>query len=156
MIGLGQPIEQPALVVLLDFTGNFHMSDDKTLWVIAEIETSDTTGLVTGERDGTVDTGGGWQNDSEHRALDSKIAKSSKRKRVPLDAQALKNQMQGLLNVVNDLFEQTSVETGLQLTKVQLTAEINAEGQVSIVGNGGKISNSGGITMTFSRPDKNT
>jgi hypothetical protein len=44
------------------------------------------------------------------------------------------------------------VRTGLQLDEVELSVEINAEGQLSIVGKGGKLGNSGGMTLKFMRP----
>lgn len=74
------------------------------------------------------------------------------RKRVPLDAAALKTQMNGLISVVGDIFAQADAQTGMQLSEVELSVEINGEGKVSIVGNGGKIANTGGITLKFTRP----
>ncbi|MEL6249516.1 MAG: hypothetical protein AAFR15_16080, partial [Cyanobacteria bacterium J06627_15] len=82
------------------------------------------------------------------------LTQKLRRKRVPLDAQALKTQMQGMLAIVNDLFDQAQPSDGLQLNEVELSVEINAEGQVSLVGNGGKLGNTGGITLKFTRPDK--
>ncbi|MBT9311262.1 Pepco domain-containing protein [Leptothoe kymatousa] len=64
----------------------------------------------------------------------------------------LKSQMQGLLAVVNDLFEQDATPNWLPLSEVTLSVEINAEGNLSLIGNGGSLGNSGGITLTFSRP----
>ena len=74
------------------------------------------------------------------------------KKRVPLDAAALKAQMAGLLKVVGDLFDQAEEQTGMRLNEVELSVEINAEGQVSLVGTGGSVANKGGITLKFARP----
>jgi len=74
-----------------------------------------------------------------------------RRTRTPLDAQALKTQMQGLLNVVEEVFDQASQQSGLNLDEVELTVEINAEGQVSLLGNGGKLGDKGGIKLKFKR-----
>jgi hypothetical protein len=60
--------------------------------------------------------------------------------------------MDGLLNVVGELFGQADQQTGMKLNEVELSVEINAEGQVSLVGNGGKLGNTGGITLKFIRP----
>jgi predicted RecA/RadA family phage recombinase len=73
------------------------------------------------------------------------------RKRVPLDAAALKAQMDGLLQVVSGVFDQATRQTGLQLEEVELAVEINAEGQVSILGNGGKLADKGAIKLKFKR-----
>ncbi len=75
----------------------------------------------------------------------------STRKRVPLDAAALKAQMDGLLQVVSGVFDQATRQTGLQLDEVELAVETNAEGQVSILGNGGKLADKGAIKLKFKR-----
>ena len=73
-------------------------------------------------------------------------------KRVPIDVIALKAQMGGLLQVMGDLFDQAEQQSGMKLSEVELSVEINAEGQVSLIGSGGKIGNKGGITLKFTRP----
>jgi hypothetical protein len=78
----------------------------------------------------------------------------TRRKRVSLDAQALKTQMESMLAIVNDLFSQADASTGLRLDEVELSVEISAEGQLSIVGNGGKLGNTGGIKLKFTRPQQ--
>ncbi len=75
------------------------------------------------------------------------------RRRVPLDAAALKTQMDGLLQVIISVFDQATQQTGLQLDEVELAVEINAEGQVSILGNGGKLADKGAIKLKFKRAD---
>ncbi|NEZ59220.1 Pepco domain-containing protein [Adonisia turfae] len=127
------------------------MSDQPQLYVIAEFEETEKITSIEGERNGD-DTGGGWGDEPTQGPMEV-IRQRLNRKRVPLDAQALKTQMQGMLAVVNDLFDQATTETGLQLNEVELSVEINAEGQLSLVGNGGKLGNSGGITLKFTRPD---
>lgn len=71
--------------------------------------------------------------------------------RVPLDAQALKSSMGGLLRVVGDVFEQASNQTGLDLDTVKLTVEINSKSQVSLVGTGGELGGKGAIELTFKK-----
>jgi hypothetical protein len=76
----------------------------------------------------------------------------TRRKRISLDAQALKTQMESMLAIVNDLFSEVDASTGLRLDEVELSVEISAEGQLSIIGNGGKLGNTGGIKLKFTRP----
>ncbi len=128
------------------------MADEPQLYIIADVQETEDAPPIEGRRDGGIDTGGGWGQGTRRGPADV-ITQSLKRKRVPLDAQALKTQMQGMLAVVNDLFDQATTDTGLQLNEVELSVEINAEGQLSLVGNGGKLGNSGGITLKFVRPD---
>ncbi len=115
-----------------------NMSDPETLWIIVEEP-------IEGARESTADVGGGFGD------VPASIANVLKR-RVPVDAVALKSQMNGLLKVVGDLFEQAQQQTGMQLNEVTLSVEINGEGQVSLVGTGGKLSNKGAITLKFTRP----
>ncbi|MEO0458917.1 MAG: hypothetical protein AAF152_20375 [Cyanobacteria bacterium P01_A01_bin.114] len=125
------------------------MTDENTLWIVAETEVAEETVEIEGRRDGGFDTGGGF---GPTRSIEA-IKTVAKRKRVSLDAQALKSQMQGMLAIVNDLFDQASTANAvLQLNEVELSVEINAEGQLSLVGNGGKLGNTGGITLKFVRP----
>ncbi|NEQ51834.1 MAG: hypothetical protein F6K11_17120 [Leptolyngbya sp. SIO3F4] len=128
------------------------MSDAPQLYIIAEVEETEEATPISGRRDGGMDTGGGW-GEAPKRGPVETITQNFKRKRVPLDAQALKTQMQGMLAVVNELFDEATVSNGLQLNEVELSVEINAEGQLSLVGNGGKLGNTGGITLKFVRPE---
>ena len=112
---------------------------------MTEIETTETTEVVRGERGGG-DTGGGY---GPPRVTEQ--VKTIVRQRVPLDAAALKTQMSGLLQVMNDVFDQASQQTGLQLDEVELSVELNAQGQVSIMGSGGSLSDKGAIKLKFKR-----
>lgn len=131
------------------------MADEPQLYIIAEVEETEDSIPIEGRRDGGMDTGGGWGASPKRGPVET-ITQKFTRKRVPLDAQALKTQMQGMLAVVNDLFDQATTDSGLQLNEVELSVEINAEGQLSLVGNGGKLGNTGGITLKFVRPDGKT
>ena len=42
-------------------------------------------------------------------------------------------------------------ETGMSLEEVELSIEVSSEGQISILGSGGKIGGSGGIKLSFKR-----
>ena len=120
------------------------MTQPSELYIIAE-DIVETT-VVTGEREATRDVGGGYGEPQQE------VIKKLVRKRVPLDAKALKIQMDGLLSVVGDLFNHADQQTGMKLTEVELSVEINGEGQVSIIGMGGTIGNTGAITLKFTRP----
>ncbi|TVQ13540.1 MAG: hypothetical protein EA368_02005 [Leptolyngbya sp. DLM2.Bin27] len=123
--------------------------DESLLWVVAETEeTVEREVELEGRRSGT-DRGGGFGLPEPLEAIKTTV---TKRQRVSVDAQLLKAQMTSLVAVVNELFDQAETQTGLQLNEVTLSVEINAEGQVSLVGNGGKVGNRGGMTLKFVRP----
>jgi len=64
---------------------------------------------------------------------------------------ALKTQMNGLLQVVGEVFAQATQQSDLTLDEVELSVEINAQGQVSILGSGGSLSDKGAIKLKFKR-----
>jgi hypothetical protein len=118
------------------------------IWLVTEEETLQRPNPPADPKRGgrnSTDTGGTYETPKDP-APSSLI-----RKRVPLDAAALKTQMDGLLQVVSGVFDQATRQTGLQLDEVELAVEINAEGQVSILGNGGKLADKGAIKLKFKR-----
>lgn len=130
-------------------------TEENVLWVVAETEevVEEEIG-IEGERGGTRDIGGGFGLPERMGQLTEARRTVTRRQRVPLDAQALRDQMTHMLAIMQDIFNQADAQTGLRLDEVELSVEINKEGQVSIVGNGGKLGNTGGMTLKFSRPQK--
>lgn len=123
------------------------MIDNNTLWFVVETEEVEETVEIDGQRS-SDDIGGGFGVPNAVEAVKTLTT----RKRVSLDAQALKAQMESMLAMMNDIFSQADAQTGLRLDEVQLSVEINAEGQISIVGSGGRLGNRGGMTLKFTRP----
>ncbi len=116
------------------------------LWLMTEVEqTTETVEVRRGERSGD-DIGGGY---GVPRMTEQ--VKTIVRQRVPLDALALKTQMQGLLQVVSAVFDQAAHQAGLQMEEVELAVEISAQGQVSLLGNGGSLNDKGSIKLKFKR-----
>ena len=120
------------------------MVEKAVLWVVTE--TVEAPAAVEGQRS-SGDRGGGFGLPTPARGDGV-----PRRQRVSLDAQALQAQMTSLLAVVNDLFAEADRTTGLQLQEVELSVDINAEGQISLVGNSGKLGNQGGIKLKLTRP----
>ncbi|MBD2019500.1 hypothetical protein H6F43_04785 [Leptolyngbya sp. FACHB-36] len=120
------------------------MANESQLWLTTEVEVTETVEVTSGKRS-SDDIGGGFG-----KQIAKQVTKTVQQ-RVPLDAVALKAQMNGLLSVVSDVFDQANQQTGLQLDEVELSVEINGEGQVSILGNGGKLSDRGAIKLKFKR-----
>lgn len=122
------------------------MADEAAqLWIVTEIEKTETKEVVRGERGG-VDRDGAYSPPQVTGQVRTIV-----RQRVPLDAVALKSQMNGLLQVVSSVFDQANSQAGLQLEEVELSVEINAQGQVSILGSGGSLSDKGAIKLKFKR-----
>jgi len=106
------------------------------LWIVTEVTDSEVAGTRS-----SGDRGASFSVGSEKVTT----------KRTPVDVAALKVQMEGLLRVVGELFAVSSEQQGLRLDEVELSVEINAEGQVSLIGNGGKLGNRGAIKLKLKR-----
>jgi hypothetical protein len=115
-----------------------------SLWFITGIEGIETVEVAEGSR-GSEDVGGGFGAAVVHQAR--KILTQ----RVQVDAEQLKREIGNLLVVVGDVFDQARNETGLSLEEVELSIEVSSEGQISILGSGGKIGGTGGIKLSFKR-----
>jgi lipopolysaccharide export system protein LptA len=114
------------------------------LWFVTDVETSETVKVTEGGR-GSEDVGGGFGSSAVQ------AVRKSLTQRVQIDADDLKRQIGNLTTVVGDVFDQTSGDTGLTLDQVELSIEVSSEGQVSILGTGGKLEGKGGIKLSFKR-----
>ncbi len=114
------------------------------LWFVTDVETSESVKVVEGGR-GSEDVGGGFGSSAVE------AVRKSLTRRVQIDADDLKRQIGNLTSVVTDVFDQTRGETGLSLDQVELWIEVSSEGQVSILGTGGKLEGRGGIKLSVKR-----
>jgi hypothetical protein len=120
--------------------------DNNTLWIVAETEIVVEPAEEEGRRS-SRDIGGGFN--LPRQVLEPE--RIVKRDRLPIPADQVKAQMQSMVTIINDLFDQASTHTGLQLSEVELSVEINAEGKVSLIGTGGSLGSKGGIKLKFVR-----
>ena len=74
-------------------------------------------------------------------------------KTISVGADALKDQMTNLLEVVQHVFDQPLSRMALALDEIELSVEISSEGEVRIFGSGGKLGGNGAIKMVFKRKD---
>jgi hypothetical protein len=115
------------------------------LWFVTDVETSETVTVTEGGR-GSEDVGGGFGSGAVQ------AVRKSLTQRVQVNAEDLKRQIGDLIAIVGDVFDQAHVATGLSLEEVELSIEVSSEGQVSILGSGGKLEGKGGIKLNFKRP----
>jgi len=109
------------------------------------LETSDRREDIKGARDG--------------RDMGATIGKNADRlvdalqKRVPVSVHRLKANVGHLLDTLGEVFDQAEQKgpQSIELQEIELTVEVNAEGQVGILGTGGKAGGKGGITLKFKR-----
>jgi hypothetical protein len=118
--------------------------NEGSLWFVTEIATAEPVEGGEGSRS-SEDVGGGFG---------SGVFQEARRiltRRVRVDAEDLKHEIGNLIAVVGDVFDQARAETGLSLEEVELSIEVSSEGQISILGSGGKIAGNGGIKLSFKR-----
>jgi len=118
--------------------------EERGLWFVTDVETSETVEVVEGGRS-SEDIGGGFGSSA------LQAVRKSLTQRVQISAEELKRQIGNLLSVVSDVFDQSRAETGIVLDGVELSIEISSEGQISILGSGGKLEGKGGIKLSFKR-----
>src|ERR1700750_897439 len=109
------------------------MADEQGgLWFVTDVETSETVEVVEGGRS-SEDVGGGFGSSAVQ------AVRKSLTQRVQISADELKREIGNLLSIVWGVFDQSRGETGLFLDEVELSIEISSEGQISILGSGGKL-----------------
>jgi hypothetical protein len=117
--------------------------DEQELVFILETPVTQET---EGGRSGN-DIGGSFSSKVKERLLDSIQA------RVPVPVERLKANVTHLLAVLGEVFDQAEHQPNsrISLDEIELTVEVNAEGQLGILGSGGKAGGKGGITLKFKR-----
>ena len=76
------------------------------------------------------------------------------RKRTRIRAEDLKNNMGEFIEVVEEVFEKAEKpQSKMRLEELELSVEINGEGQVSLLGTGGKAGAKGAIVLKFKRKE---
>jgi hypothetical protein len=74
--------------------------------------------------------------------------------RKQVEVAKLKTEMQGFLQAMREMLDEADPpESKIRLAEVELSVEINGEGQVSLFGIGGKAGGKGAMTFKFRRQD---
>ena len=114
------------------------------IWIITE-ETH-TQKTPSGARDGSRDTGGLLRGETPE------VTEVFTRERKPVEVDKLKREMQSFLQAMREMLDEAEPpESKMRLDEIELSVEINGEGQVSLFGVGGKAGGKGGMTFKFKR-----
>ena len=85
--------------------------------------------------------------------VDSQPVRSQQRRGIPVSAAKLEQGMADFVSILGRVLEQTQQRageiTGMALDEVELMVEVNGEGQVSLLGTGGKAGAKGAMTLKF-------
>ena len=114
------------------------------IWIITR-ETH-TREIPSGARDSSRDTGG--RLGSETPEVPEVVVTD----RQPVEVDKLKREMRGFLQAMREMLDEAEPpDAKMRLDEVELSVEINGEGQVSLFGVGGKAGGKGGMTFKFKR-----
>jgi hypothetical protein len=76
-------------------------------------------------------------------------------KNIKVSVSELEQKMSQFLQSVNRLFgqaeQQMTQHSGIQLDEIQLSIEISGEGEIKLIGTGGKVGGKAAITLRFKR-----
>jgi hypothetical protein len=82
---------------------------------------------------------------------------ASKERSVKVSVSELEQRMSRFLQSVGRIFQQAEQQTphssGIRLDEIELSVEISGEGEIKLMGTGGKASSKGAITLKFKRLD---
>ncbi|BAZ67296.1 MAG: hypothetical protein KME28_28140 [Pelatocladus maniniholoensis HA4357-MV3] len=108
--------------------------------------------IITEGSKSAIDTGGQFWIEEEELEIDI-----SKTKVADVKVEKLEKEMLRLLDVVERISARPETQnhrkSGMQLDEIELSVEINAEGQISIIGNGAKAGAKGAIKLKFKRSE---
>jgi hypothetical protein len=124
-----------------------------------EILTPEKIWIITGETyarktdSGSRGSGdrGGFLGDEDETLPAIEIVVSEKK---AVEVAKLKREMKGFLQAMREMLEEAEQPgSKIQLNEVELSVEINGEGQVCLFGVGGKVGGKGTMTFKFKRKD---
>jgi hypothetical protein len=119
------------------------MADD-VIWIVTD-ETVEG-GSISGQKN-AQDTGNPYADFEENLTV------RSQRKGVPVAAEKLERGMREFVEIMGRVLKHTRESTqelaGMTLDEIELSVEVNGEGQLSLLGMGGKTGAKGAMTLKF-------
>ena len=118
-----------------------------------DIATPSKIWIITGESD-LQKTPTGARSSSDIGGQIGESAEVAATERSQVDVSKLKLEMQGFLKAMREMLDEADPPSAkIRLDEVELSVEINGEGQVSLFGIGGKAGGKGAMTFKFKRKD---
>ena len=125
---------------------------DQYIWVVTDAVPKD--GLPGADRDVPRGDRG---NDTPSNPFDEGTPTSpSGRSGIPVSVEKLEQGVTDFLDTMGRVLKQAQAKAqeigGMELDQIELSVEVNGEGQLSLLGSGTKVGGSGALTLTFKRP----
>jgi hypothetical protein len=138
-------------------------STPKAIWIITE-EVAETSNTTTETYTDNVTRSGGARSSGDTGGLlggvqtTEEIVVSRKKDEIVItrrkvEVTKLKQEMKGFLQAMREMLDEADQpDSKIQLNEVELSVEVNAEGQISLFGiGGGKAGGKGAMTFKFKR-----
>lgn len=138
-------------------------STPKAIWIISE-ETAETSTTTTETFTDNVTRSSGARSSGDRGGLlggvqtTEEIVVSRKKDelvitRRKVEVTKLKEEMKGFLQAMREMLDEADqLDSKIQLNEVELSVEVNGEGQISLLGiGGGKAGGKGAMTFKFKR-----
>ncbi|HAX76711.1 MAG TPA: hypothetical protein DCY88_12925 [Cyanobacteria bacterium UBA11372] len=119
------------------------MADD-VIWIV-----TDDTPLVVLPPGGRDRQGSNPFDDDETESTEQQLSKRG----IPVKADKLEAGVTEFLKLIGRVFDRAKQRagelSGMELDEIELSVEVNGEGQLSLLGSGSKVGGKGAITMRF-------
>ncbi|MBW4449731.1 MAG: hypothetical protein KME38_23560 [Spirirestis rafaelensis WJT71-NPBG6] len=137
-------------------------STPKAIWIITE-ETAETLTTTTETFTDNVTRSSGARSSGDRGGLlgvqtNEEIVVSRKKDEIVItrrkvEVTKLKEEMKGFLQAMREMLDEADqLDSKIQLNEVELSVEVNGEGQISLLGiGGGKAGGKGAMTFKFKR-----
>lgn len=137
-------------------------STPKAIWIITE-ETAETSSTTTETFSDNVTRSSGARSSGDRGGLlgtqtTEEIVVSRKKDEIVItrrkvEVTKLKEEMKGFLQAMREMLDEADQpDSKMQLNEVELSVEVNGEGQISLLGiGGGKAGGKGAMTFKFKR-----
>lgn len=126
-------------------------STPDSLWIITE-EVAETSTTTIGARGGH-DTGGLLgSKTTEEQIIVTKEKDKVVITRRKVEVTKLKQEMRGFIQAMRECLDEADTDDSkIRLDEVEVSVEVNGEGQLSLFGTGGKVGGKGSLTFKFKR-----
>jgi hypothetical protein len=127
-------------------------STPDSLWIITE-EVAETSTTTIGGARRSGDTGGLLgSKTTEEQIIVTKDKDKVIITRRKVEVTKLKQEMRGFIQAMRECLDEADTDDSkIRLDEVEVSVEVNGEGQLSLFGTGGKVGGKGSLTFKFKR-----
>jgi hypothetical protein len=123
-----------------------------SLWIITEEVAETSTTTISGAR--SSDDRGGLlgSKTTEEQIIVTKDKDKVIITRRKVEVTKLKQEMRGFIQAMRECLDEADTDDSkIRLDEVEVSVEVNGEGQLSLFGTGGKVGGKGSLTFKFKR-----